>query len=188
MRIKDIFSTVATSSLFTALGYEIDGFTTEQLDAIFISKYGERQISPFLSSFLTDGIMNVTNLQLLGLILRNEYSNTWNNQKIILDHEYNPWTDYSYTQNTTSNNTHNSNSTTDYSNYGYSSTTASEKDVQATTGGGTDANNSTIQQKSIDYANINSMMKNWIEARTLRLINIVFSDLKRELSLDIYEL
>ena len=120
MRIKDVLS--IEQGLFKFINYTIDSFTFPQLDFLFLSKYGEREISPMIESLLDENKqLSNEKLQMLGDIIRNMFAHSWDSQNAVLTAEYNPLENYYETLETIRNSTNNSTTNVDNNTYAFNS-------------------------------------------------------------------
>ena len=185
MRIKDVLS--VEQGFFAFINYEIDNFTFSQLDILFLSKYGEREISPIIEGLLDENNqLSNAKLELLGVIIRNMFAHSWNNQNEVLTSEYNPLENYYETLETVRNNQNNNTINTDNNTYAYNSVESVDKDntIQTSEGG----LNETITQTKKGLANSNycDMIEGALKVKAIKLVDIVFNDIKWFISLNIY--
>ena len=185
MRIKDVLS--VEQGLFKFINYPIDNFTFPQLDLLFLSKYGEREISPIIDSLLdANKQLSDEKLVLLGDVIRNMFAHSWDSQNTVLTTEYNPLENYYETLETTRNSTNNSTTNTDNNTYAFNTLDAVDKDnTNQTSEGGS---NETITQtkKGLANGNYSDMVEQALRVKSIRLVDIVFSDIKWFVSLNLY--
>ena len=185
MRIKDVLS--VEQGLFKFINYPIDNFTFPQLDLLFLSKYGEREISPIIESLLdANKQLSDEKLVLLGDVIRNMFAHSWDSQNTVLTTEYNPLENYYETLETTRNSTNNSTTNTDNNTYAFNTLDAVDKDnTNQTSEGGS---NETITQtkKGLANGNYSDMVEQALRVKSIRLVDIVFSDIKWFVSLNLY--
>lgn len=185
MRIKDIIS--IEQGFFSFINYNIDNFTFAQLDLLFLTKYGEREISPIIESLLDEN-KQLTNakLELLGAIIHNMFVHSWNNQNDVLTTEYRPLENYYETLETTRTNLHNDTTNTDNNTYAFNSLDSVDKDnTNQTNNGGA---NETITQSKRGLANgdYSDIIEKALQVKAIRLVDIVFNDIKWFISLSLY--
>lgn len=185
MRIKDVLS--IEQGFFAFINYEIDNFTFAQLDLLFLSKYGEREISPIIESLLDENKqLSNEKLELLGAIILNMFSHSWDSQNAVLTAEYDPLENYYETLQTTRNSTNNSTTNTDNNTYAFNSLDAVDKDNTSQTSEG--GLNETITQTKKGLANTNyaDIIEQALKVKAIRLVDIVFNDIKQFISLNLY--
>ena len=185
MRIKDVIN--ITQGFFKFINYEIVNFTFPQLDFLFLSKFGEREISPIIESLLDENKqLSNEKLQLLGDIIRGMFAHSWDSQNEVLTAQYNPLENYYETLETARNSTNNSTINTDNNTYAFNSLDAVDKDnTNQTSEGGL---NETITQtkKGVANANYDDIIEKALKVKAIRLVDIVFNDIKWFISLDLY--
>lgn len=185
MKIKDVLS--IEQGIFKYIKYTIDNFTFPQLDLLFLTQYGEREISPIIESLLDENQrLSDEKLQVLGDVIRNMFAHSWDNQNAVLTAQYNPLENYYETLETTRNSTNNSTTNTDNNTYAFNSLDAVDKDnTNQTSEGGL---NETITQTKKGLANGNyyDMVEQALKVKAIRLVDIVFNDIKWFVSLNLY--
>ena len=185
MRIKDVINT--TQGFFQFINYQIANFTFPQLDFLFLSKFGEREISPIIEGMLDgEGTLSNEKLQLLGEIIYSMFAHSWDSQNEVLTSQYNPLENYYETLETARNSTNNSTINTDNNTYAFNSLDAVDKDnTNQTSEGGLDE---TITQtkKGVANANYDDIIEKALKVKAIRLVDIVFNDIKWFISLDLY--
>ena len=185
MRIKDVINT--TQGFFQFINYTIDSFTFPQLDFLFLSKYGEREISPIIESLLDENKqLSNDKLQMLGDIIRNMFAHSWDNQNTVLTAEYNPLENYYETLETTRNSTNNSITNVDNNTYAFNSLDAVDKDNTNQTSEGGLNESITQTKKGVANANYGDIIEQALKVKAIRLVDIVFNDIKWFISLDLY--
>lgn len=185
MKIKDIFT--LETGLFSFINYQVDDFTFHQLDLLFLSKYGEREISPMIEALLDENKQLTTpKLQLLGDIIRNMYAHTWDNQNVILTSEYNPLENYYELLETVRDTTNSNTTNVDNNTYSFNSLESVDKDNTNQTSN--DNLNETITQtkKGLANGNYSDIIDQALKVKAIRLVDIVFNDVKWFISLNIY--
>lgn len=185
MRIKDVLS--IEQGFFKFINYTIDNFTFPQLDLLFLTKYGEREISLIIESLLDENQrLSDEKLQVLGDVIRDMFSHSWDSQNAVLTAEYNPLENYYETLATTRNSTNNSITNTDNNTYAFNSLEAVDKDnTNQTSEGGL---NETITQtkKGLANGNYSDIVEQALKVKAIRLVDIVFNDIKWFVSLNLY--
>ena len=127
MRIKDVLS--LSRGFFQYINYTIDSFTNSELDYLFLSKYGDRELSPTIESLLDEnGNISNENLQLLGQIINKMFSHSWDSQNTILEHEFNPYENYYETIDTLREIDNSNTTNTDNNTYAFNSVDSVDKD------------------------------------------------------------
>ena len=185
MRIKDVIN--ITQGLFKFINYTIDNFTFTQLDLLFLSKYGEREISPIIEGLLDgEGSLSNEKLALLGEIIRGMFAHSWDSQNVVLTAEFNPLENYYETLETTRNSTNNSTINTDNNTYAFNSLDAVDKDNSNQTSEGGQNESITQTKKGIANANYDDIIEQALKVKAIRLVDIVFNDIKWFISLDLY--
>lgn len=185
MRIKDVIS--IERGFFAFINYAIDNFTFTQLDLLFLSKYGEREISPIIESLLDENKqLSNAKLELLGAIINNMFSHSWDNQNEILIAEYNPLENYYETIETIRESENNNTTNTDNNTYAYNSVNSVDKDNTSQTSEGGLNENIKQTKKGLANTNYNDIIENALKVKAIRLVNIVFNDIKWFISLNIY--
>ena len=186
MKIKDVLS--LKQGFFSFINYNIDNFTFPQLDLLFLTKYGEREISPIIESLLDENNkLSNEKLEILGEIIRNMFAHSWDNQNTILEHEFNPLENYYETLETTRNSTNNSTTNVDNNTYAFNSLDAVDKDnTNQTSEGGL---NETITQtkKGLANGNYSDIIEQALKVKAIKLVDIVFNDIKWFISLNLYK-
>lgn len=183
MRIKDVLK----SGLFEAINYTIDNFTNSELDFLFITRYGERELSPTLEPLIENGEISQENLSLLGEIINKMYSHQWNSQNIILEHEFTPFENYYETLETTREIENENTSNTDNNTYAFNSVDSVDKDNTLQTNNGNTTENVTQTRKGLQGLNYSDMYEQALKIKALKLVDIVFNDVKWFTSLDLYK-
>lgn len=185
MRIKDVLN--IEQGFFKFINYTIDSFTFPQLDFLFLSKYGEREISPMIESLLDENEqLSNDKLQMIGDIIRNMFAHSWDSQNAVLTTEYNPLENYYETLETIRNSTNNSTTNVDNNTYAFNSLDAVDKDnTNQTSEGGL---NETVTQtkKGLANGNYSDIIEQALKVKAIRLVDIVFNDIKWFVSLNIY--
>ena len=185
MRIKDVLS--IEQGFFAFINYEIDNFTFAQLDLLFLTKYGEREISPIIESLLDENKqLSNAKLELLGAIINNMFSHSWDSQNAVLTAEYNPLENYYETLETVRESENNNTTNTDNNTYAFNSLDSVDKDNTSQTSEG--GLNETITQTKKGLANTNydDIIEQALKVKAIRLVDIVFNDIKWFISLNIY--
>lgn len=185
MRIKDVLS--IEQGFFAFINYEIDNFTFPQLDLLFLTKYGEREISPIIESLLDENKqLSNAKLELLGAIINNMFSHSWDSQNAVLTAEYNPLENYYETLETVRESENNNTTNTDNNTYAFNSVDSVDKDNTSQTSEG--GLNETITQTKKGLANTNyaDIIEQALKVKAIRLVDIVFNDIKWFISLNIY--
>ena len=185
MRIKDVLN--IEQGFFKFINYTIDNFTFPQLDLLFLTKFGEREISPIIESLLDENQrLSNEKLQVLGDVIRNMFAHSWNSQNAVLTAEYNPLENYYETLQTTRNSTNNSITNVDNNTYAFNSLDAVDKDNTNQTSEG-DLNETVTQtKKGLANGNYSDMVEQALKVKAIRLVDIVFSDIKWFVSLNLY--
>ena len=185
MRIRDVLS--IEQGFFKFIKYTIDNFTFPQLDLLFLTKFGEREISPIIESLLDENQrLSDEKLQVLGDVIRNMFAHSWDSQNAVLTAEYNPLENYYETLQTTRNSTNNSTINTDNNTYAFNSLDAVDKDNTNQTSEG-DLNESITQtKKGLANGNYSDMVEQALKVKAIRLVDIVFNDIKWFVSLNLY--
>lgn len=185
MRIKDVLS--IEQGFFKFINYTIDNFTFPQLDLLFLSKYGEREISPIIESLLDENQrLSDEKLQVLGDVIRNMFAHSWDSQNTVLTTEYNPLENYYETLQTTRNSTNNSTINTDNNTYAFNSLDAVDKDNTNQTSEGGLNESITQTKKGLANGNYSDMVEQALKVKAIRLVDIVFNDIKWFVSLNLY--
>ena len=185
MRIKDVINT--TQGFFQFINYTIDSFTFPQLDFIFLTKYGDREISPIIESLLDENKqLSNEKLELLGGIIRSMFAHSWDSQNAVLTAEFNPLENYYETLETARNSTNNSTINTDNNTYAFNSLDAVDKDNTSQTSEGGLNENVKQTKKGVVNANYDDIIENALKVKAIRLVDIVFNDIKWFISLDLY--
>lgn len=185
MRIKDVIN--ITQGFFKFINYEIANFTFPQLDLLFISKFGEREISPIIEGMLDDdGTLSNEKLVLLGEIIRGMFAHSWDNQNAVLTAEFNPLENYYETLETARNSTNNSTINTDNNTYAFNSLDAVDKDNTNQTSEGGLNESITQTKKGVVNASYDDIIEKALKVKAIRLVDIVFNDIKWFISLDLY--
>ena len=185
MRIKDVLS--IEQGFFKFIKYTIDNFTFTQLDLLFLSKYGEREISPIIESLLDENQqLSDEKLQVLGDVIRNMFAHSWDSQNAVLTAEYNPLENYYETLETTRNSTNNSTINTDNNTYAFNSLDAVDKDNTNQTSEGGLNEIVTQTKKGLANGNYSDMVEQALKVKAIRLVDIVFNDIKWFVSLNLY--
>lgn len=185
MRIKDVIS--IEQGFFAFINYEIDNFTFAQLDLLFLTKYGEREISPIIESLLDENKqLSNTKLELLGAIIRNMFAHSWDNQNAVLTAEFNPLENYYETLETVRESENSNTTNTDNNTYAFNSLDSVDKDNTSQTSEG--GLNETVTQTKKGLANSNyaDIIEQALKVKAIRLVDIVFNDIKWFISLNIY--
>lgn len=183
--IKDVIT--IENGLFQYINYTIDTFTNSELDFMFISKYGNRIISPIIESLLNDNYELTTDkLTLLGQIINKMFAYNWDKQKEILLNEYNPLDNYHETIEISKENENNNTTNTDNKTFAYNSETSVDKDNTNQTSLGGFTENTTQIKSGLTNGNYKDIIEKALDAKALRFIDIVFNDIKWFISLDIY--
>lgn len=185
MRIKDVLS--IEQGFFSFINYEIDSFTFSQLDLLFLSKYGEREISPIIESLLDENKqLSNAKLELLGAIINKMFSHSWDSQNAVLTAEYNPLENYYETLETVRESENNNTTNTDNNTYAFNSIDSVDKDNTSQTSEG--GLNETITQTKKGLANTNyaDIIEQALKVKAIRLVDIVFNDIKWFISLNLY--
>ena len=179
MRIKDVLS--LEQGFFSFINYKIDNFTFPQLDLLFLTKYGEREISPIIESLLDESNkLSNEKLEILGDIIRNMFAHSWDSQNTILEHEFNPLENYYETLETTRTNT-------DNNTYAFNSLDAVDKDNTSQTSEG-GLNETVIQtKKGLANTNYDDIIEQALKVKAIKLVDIVFNDIKWFVSLNLYK-
>lgn len=186
MRIKDVLS--IEQGFFSFINYEIENFTFTQLDLLFLSKYGEREISPIIESLLDDE-NKLTNekLGLLGQIIYNMFAHSWDNQNEVLTSEYNPLENYYETLEIVKENENNNTTNTDNNTYAFNSLESVDKDNTNQTSEGGFNENIIQTKKGLANGNYSDIIENALKVKAIRLVDIAFNDVKWFISLDLYK-
>ena len=185
MRIKDVLS--IEQGFFKFINYTIDNFTFPQLDLLFLSKYGEREISPIIESLLDENQkLSNEKLQLLGDVIRNMFAHSWDSQNAVLTAEYNPLENYYETLQTTRNSTNNSTTNVDNNTYAFNSLDAVDKDNTSQTSEGGLNETVTQTKKGLANGNYSDIFEQALKVKAIRLVDIVFNDIKWFVSLNLY--
>lgn len=183
--IKDILN--VDNGFFMYINYPIDNFTFTELDLLFLSKYGDRLISPVVENLLdVNGELSNTNLELLGKLINNMYSYSWNDQKSILNTEYEPLENYRETLETVRVSENNNTTNVDNNTYAFNSVDSVDKDnsVQSSEGG---LNENIIQtKKGFVNGNYSDVIKQSLDVKSIKLVDLVFNDIKEFISLNLY--
>lgn len=185
MRIKDVLS--IEQGFFSFINYEIDSFTFTQLDLLFLSKYGEREISPIIESLLDENKqLSNAKLELLGAIINKMFSHSWDSQNAVLTAEYNPLENYYETLETVRESENSNTTNTDNNTYAFNSLDSVDKDNTSQTSEG--GLNETITQTKKGLANTNyaDIIEQALKVKAIRLVEIVFNDIKWFISLNLY--
>ena len=184
MRIKDVIK----SGLFESINYQIDNFTFDELDFLFLNKFGEREIAPTLEALLDENNeITKPNLDLLGQIINKMYSHSWDSQNIILTHEFTPFDNYYETITTNRDISNESNTNTDINTYAFDSIESVDKDNTLQTNTGSTLETTTQTRKGLQGASYYDMIEQALKIKALKLVDIVFNDIKWFISLDIYK-
>lgn len=184
MKIKEVI----TSGLFECINYQIDNFTFGELDFLFLTKYGERELSPTLESLLNENNeITKPNLEFLGGIINKMFSNSWTSQNVILTHEFIPFENYYETITTTREVLNESNTNTDNNTYAFNSIDSVDKDNTIQTNSGNTNENVTQTKKGLQGMNYSDIVEQALKLKALKLVDIVFNDIKWFISLDIYK-
>lgn len=185
MKIKDVLN--VDNGFFVYINYPLDNFTFTELDLLFLSKYGEREISPVVENLLdVNGELSNTNLELLGKLINNMYSYSWNDQKNILNTEYEPLENYRETLETVRVSENNNTTNVDNNTYSFNSVDSVDKDnsVQSSEGG---LNENIIQtKKGFVNGNYSDVIKQSLDIKSIKLVDLVFNDIKEFISLNLY--
>lgn len=185
MRVKDVLS--SEQGFFSFINYEIDNFTFAQLDLLFLTKYGEREISPIIESLLDENKqLSNAKLELLGAIINNMFSHSWDSKNAVLTAEYNPLENYYETLETVRESKNNNTTNTDNNTYAFNSLDSVDKDNTSQTSEG--GLNETITQTKKGLANTNydDIIEQALKVKAIRLVDIVFNDIKWFISLNFY--
>lgn len=186
MRIKDIIS--IEQGFFAFINYEIGDFTFAQLDLLFLTKYGEREISPIIETLLDENKqLSNAKLELLGTIIRNMFANSWDSQNDVLMAEYNPLENYYEKLETTKENLHSDTTNTDNNTYAFNSLDSVDKDNTNQTNNGGFNETITQTKKGLANTNYDDIIEQALKVKAIRLVDIVFSDIKWFISLNLYE-
>lgn len=183
IHIKDVLK----SGLFSAINYSIPDFTHNELDMLFNMKYGDRIISPSVQALLNDeNVLTPENMQLLGKIILNMFHNQWDSQSTILAHNIEPYMNYYEIVESARKTTGNANINTDNRVYAYDSVEASDKDksTQQSLNNGTD--DTKIEKKGFTSQNQFDIIDSALRVKAIKLLDIVFNDVKWFVSLDLY--
>ena len=183
IHIKDVLK----SGLFASINYTIPDFTFDELDMLFNMKYGERIISPSVKALLNDeNVLTPENMQLLGKIIFNMFHSQWDSQSTILSYNIEPYMNYYEIVESARKTKGNANINTDNSVYAYDSVEASDKDksTQQSLNEGTD--DTKIEKKGFTSQNQFDIMDNALRVKAIKLLDIVFNDIKWFVSLDLY--
>ena len=184
MRIKDVIK----GGLFESINYQIDNFTFNELDFLFLTKFGEREITPTLEALLDENNeITKPNLDLLGQIINKMFSHSWDSQNTILTHEFTPFDNYYETITTNRDISNESNSNTDINTYAFDSLESVDKDNTLQTNTGNTLETITQTKKGLQGASYNDMIEQALKIKALKLVDIVFNDIKWFISLDIYK-
>ena len=185
MRIKDVLN--IEQGFFKFIDYTIDSFTFPQLDFLFLSKYGEREISPMIESLLDENEqLSNDKLQMIGDIIRNMFAHSWDSQNAVLTAEYNPLENYYETLETIRNSTNNSTTNVDNNTYAFNSLDAVDKDNTNQTSEGGLNENVKQTKKGLANGNYSDIIEQALKVKAIRLVDIVFNDIKWFVSLNIY--
>lgn len=185
MKIKDVLN--IDNGFFAYINYPLDNFTFKELDLLFLSKYGERLISPVVENLLdVNGELSNTNLELLGKIIYNMYSYSWNDQKSVLNVNYDPLENYHETLETVRVSENNNTTNVDNNTYAFNSVDSVDKDnsIQSSEGG---LNENVVQtKKGFMNGNYTDIIKQTIDVKSIKLVDLVFNDVKEFISLNLY--
>ena len=186
MRIKDVIN--VTQGLFQYINYPIDTFTNSELDFLFITKYGERELSPTIESLVnSNGEITNEKMVLLGQIINKMFSHSWDNQNTILEHEFNPYENYYETIETLREIDNNNTTNTDNNTYAFNSVDSVDKDNTNQTSEG-NTNESVTQTKTgLTNSNYLDIVENALKVKAIKMVDIIFNDIKWFMSLDIYK-
>lgn len=186
MKIKDVLS--LEQGFFSFINYKIDNFTFPQLDLLFLTKYGEREISPIIESLLDENQqLSNEKLELLGDIIRNMFAHSWESQNTILEHEFNPLENYYETLETTRNSTNNNTTNTDNNTYAFNSLESVDKDNTSQTSEGGLNETVTQTKKGLANTNYDDIIEQALKVKAIKLVDIVFNDIKWFVSLNLYK-
>lgn len=186
MKINEVLT--VDSGIFAYIKYNITGFTFAQLDLLFITKYGEREISPIIESLLDENKqLSSEKRELLGSIIYNMFSYNWDNQNTVLTYEFNPIENYYEVLETTRTGENTNTTNTDNNTFAFNSIESVDRDnTNQTSESGT---NETIKQtkKGLQTNKYSDMVESALKVKSLRLIDIVFNDVKWFISLNLYK-
>ena len=186
MRIKDVLS--LEQGFFSFINYEIENFTFPQLDLLFLTKYGEREISQIIESLLDENNqLSNEKLELLGAIIHNMFAHSWDNQSDILEAEFNPIENYYETLTTVRQNVNSNTTNTDNNTYAFNSLESIDKDNTVQTSNGGLNENITQTKKGLANANYCDIIEQALKVKAIKLVDIVFNDIKWFISLNIYK-
>lgn len=186
MRIKDVLS--LEQGFFSFINYEIENFTFAQLDFLFLSKYGEREISPVIENLLdNENKLTTEKITLLGQIIYNMFAFSWNNQSDILEAEFNPIQNYYETLETTREIENTNTTNTDNNTYAFNSIESVDKDNSTQTSEGGVNETTTQTKKGLANANYCDIIEQALKVKAIKLVDIVFNDIKWFISLNIYK-
>lgn len=185
IKIKDVLN--VDNGFFKYINYPLDNFTFTELDLLFLSKYGNRLISPVVENLLdVNGELTTTNLELLGKLINNMYSFSWNDKKSILNVEYEPLENYRETLETVRVSENNNTTNVDNNTYAFNSVESVDKDnsVQSSAGG---LNENVIQtKKGFVNGNYSDVIQQTLDTKSIKLVDLVFNDIKDFISLSLY--
>lgn len=182
MKVKDVF----TNGLFRYINYTIDPFTNIELDFIFLSKYGEREISPIVERLIIDGVIQVEDMEMLGSVINKTYGPSWESQDAVLSYEFTPFENYYETVTVQKESSNTNTGINEDSIYAFNSINSSDTAKREVS----NENNLTEEEtqtrkglRGVDYSDIYDQA---LRIKALKLVDIIMRDVKNFTTLDVY--
>ena len=153
-----------------------------------MSKFGEREISPIIESLLNDeNKLTTANITILGQIIYNMFAHSWDNQNVVLTAEYNPLENYYETLETSKESENTNTTNTDNNTYAFNSLDSVDKDNTSQTSEGGINESITQTKRGVANANYSDIIESALKVKAIRLVDIVFNDIKWFISLNLYK-
>lgn len=185
MKLKDVIS--IEQGLFKFINYQVETFTFTELDLLFLTQYGEREIAPVVEYMVNDGVLSDESLSKIGQLINKMFHDSWDDSAIILDFEYEPFDNYKEVIETHRKNENSNTTNIDNNTYGFNSVTEVDRDnTNQTSEGG--INEDIIQTKhGLTNGNYLDIIETALKAKALKLVDVIFEDVKGFMSLDVYK-
>lgn len=91
--VKEVFP--REYSIFTHIDYNFIAATKIELDLLFYTTYGERPISPLVSSIMVGPTLSSNDIHILGKLLTTKYAMKWSKLERLNNTQYDPIYNYS---------------------------------------------------------------------------------------------
>lgn len=185
LRIKDVFN--VRDGFFEYINYTVNSFSFDELNFMFISQYGERLLSPLVETLLDgNNILSQEKLEYLGGIIRKSYSKCWDGEASIIYNDFNPFDNYHETLEVYRNNLNNNTTNVNNRIYAFNSQSASDKDESTSQSNGGFNESMTSTKHGLANGNYADIVESALRVHALKLVDIIFNDVKHFISLNLY--